>query len=102
MHSIIYKFPDNFRVFPAHDYAGRTVSTIGEEKRFNPRLTKPLSEFIKIMKNLNLPPPNMIGMFFYYLCIICIIYVMYYIYFIRIKSRSVKTINFKVEEKAGL
>ena len=34
----LLKLPDETMVFPAHDYKGDTVSTIGEEKRFNPRL----------------------------------------------------------------
>lgn len=41
--------------------AGRMESTVGEEKRLNPRLTKSRDEFIDIMKNLNLPPPKQIG-----------------------------------------
>jgi hypothetical protein len=40
---------------------GQTTTTVGEEKHYNPRLTKPLDEFIKIMENLNLPYPKMIG-----------------------------------------
>jgi hypothetical protein len=43
--------------------AGQTSTTVGEEKHYNPRLTKPLDEFIKIMENLNLPYPKMIGKF---------------------------------------
>jgi sulfur dioxygenase len=42
---------------------GQTSTTVGEEKHYNPRLTKPLDEFIKIMENLNLPYPKMIGKF---------------------------------------
>lgn len=42
---------------------GQTSTTVGEEKHYNPRLTKPLDEFIKIMDNLNLPHPKMIGKF---------------------------------------
>ena len=34
----LLKLPDDTMVFPAHDYKGDTVSTIGEEKRYNPRL----------------------------------------------------------------
>lgn len=46
-------------VYPAHDYNGYTVSTIGEEKRFNPRFVgRNLSEFIEFMNNLNLPNPQ--------------------------------------------
>jgi len=40
---------------------GQTVSTVGEERQFNPRLTKSLDEFVKIMNNLNLPKPEKIG-----------------------------------------
>ncbi|XP_034947296.1 persulfide dioxygenase ETHE1, mitochondrial [Chelonus insularis] len=60
VHSVIYKLPDNFLIYPAHDYLGRMVTTIAEERAFNPRLTKSLDEFIKIMDNLNLPYPKMI------------------------------------------
>ncbi len=41
-------------------YVGLTVSTIGEEKKYNPRLTKPLEEFKTIMSNLNLDYPKQI------------------------------------------
>jgi len=41
---------------------GQTVSTIGEEKTFNPRLTKSLDEFIEVMNNLNLSYPLKIGL----------------------------------------
>ena len=47
-------------VFPAHDYKGDTVSTIGEEKRFNPRLqTRNADEYAALMENLHLPNPKM-------------------------------------------
>ena len=47
-------------VFPAHDYKGDTVSTIGEEKRFNPRLqVRSVDEYVELMSNLNLPNPKM-------------------------------------------
>ena len=47
-------------VFPAHDYKGDTVSTIGEEKRYNPRLqVKSVDEYVALMNNLNLPNPKM-------------------------------------------
>ena len=46
--------------FPAHDYKGETVSTIGEEKAFNPRLqVKSVDEYAELMNNLNLPNPKM-------------------------------------------
>lgn len=41
---------------------GQTVSTIGEEKTYNPRLIKPLEEFIEVMNNLNLTYPSKIGL----------------------------------------
>ena len=47
-------------VFPAHDYKGDTVSTIGEEKRYNPRLqVKSIDEYVALMNNLNLSNPKM-------------------------------------------
>ncbi len=42
-------------------YVGLTKTSVAEEKKFNPRLTKPKEEFIKIMDNLNLPYPKKIG-----------------------------------------
>ncbi len=57
----LFTLPDETRVLPAHDYRGRTESTIGEEKRTNPRIAgKTKQEFIEIMNALNLPPPKMI------------------------------------------
>ena len=38
---------------------------MGEEKAMNPRLSKPKSDFVEIMKNLNLPYPKQIGTFVY-------------------------------------
>ena len=47
-------------VYPAHDYKGDTVSTIGEEKQFNPRLkVKSIDEYVELMNNLKLPNPKM-------------------------------------------
>nr|CAD7459655.1 unnamed protein product [Timema tahoe] len=60
VHKKIFTLPNNFLIFPAHDYKGQTSTTVGEEKVYNPRLTKPLEEFVKIMENLNLPYPKMI------------------------------------------
>lgn len=37
------------------------MSTVGEERKFNPRLTKSLDEFVNIMNNLKLPKPKKIG-----------------------------------------
>lgn len=57
----LFKLPDQTLVFPAHDYQGRTCSSIKEEKQFNPRLKEEISakEFETIMKNLQLPHPKM-------------------------------------------
>jgi sulfur dioxygenase len=56
----LLKLPDTTLVFPAHDYKGDTVSTIGEEKLFNPRLkVKSMDEYAALMNNLNLPNPKM-------------------------------------------
>ncbi|XP_003488318.1 persulfide dioxygenase ETHE1, mitochondrial isoform X1 [Bombus impatiens] len=60
VHSKIFTLPANFRLYPAHDYSGRTVTTVAEEKAFNPRLSKSLNEFVDIMNNLNLAYPKMI------------------------------------------
>ena len=57
----IFSLPDNFKLFPAHDYKGRTVTSVKEEKTLNPRLAKPREEFVKIMNNLGLPYPKKIG-----------------------------------------
>src|SRR5881392_1407876 len=56
----LLRLPDDTMVFPAHDYKGETVSTIGEEKRFNPRLqVKSMDEYVDIMDNLKLSNPKM-------------------------------------------
>jgi len=56
----LLKLPDETLVFPAHDYKGETVSTIGEEKAFNPRLqVKSVDDYVALMNNLNLPNPKM-------------------------------------------
>uniref|UniRef100_A0A4W5L987 Persulfide dioxygenase ETHE1, mitochondrial n=1 Tax=Hucho hucho TaxID=62062 RepID=A0A4W5L987_9TELE len=57
VHQKIFTLPPQCLVFPAHDYKGQTASTVGEERRFNPRLTKSVEEFVDIMTNLNLPKP---------------------------------------------
>ncbi|MDZ7959576.1 MAG: FAD/NAD(P)-binding protein [Aulosira sp. DedQUE10] len=55
----LFTLSDDTWVFPGHDYQGRTVSTIGEEKRWNPRfLGRNRSQFIELMNNLNLPFPQ--------------------------------------------
>ena len=56
----LLKLPDATLVYPAHDYKGDTVSTIGEEKLFNPRLrVKSMDEYAELMNNLKLPNPKM-------------------------------------------
>jgi sulfur dioxygenase len=56
----LLRLPEETLVFPAHDYKGDTVSTIGEEKRHNPRLqVKSVDEYVDLMSKLNLPNPKM-------------------------------------------
>ncbi len=56
----LLKLPDETMVFPAHDYKGDTVSTIGEERRYNPRLqVRSVDEYVELMNNLKLPNPKM-------------------------------------------
>ena len=56
----LLKLPDTTLVYPAHDYKGDTVSTIGEEKVYNPRLqVKSVDEYVSLMNGLNLPNPKM-------------------------------------------
>jgi glyoxylase-like metal-dependent hydrolase (beta-lactamase superfamily II)/rhodanese-related sulfurtransferase len=56
----LLKLPDETLVYPAHDYKGETVSTIAEERYFNPRLqVKTVDEYIDLMSKLNLPDPKM-------------------------------------------
>ena len=56
----LLKLPEDTLVYPAHDYKGDTVSTIGEEKAFNPRLqVKSIDDYVALMNNLNLPDPKM-------------------------------------------
>ncbi len=56
----LLKLPEETLVFPAHDYKGDTVSTIGEEKRYNPRLqVRSVDEYVDLMGKLNLPNPKM-------------------------------------------
>ena len=56
----LLKLNDDTLIYPAHDYKGDTVSTIGEEKKFNPRLqVSSAQEYATIMNNLNLANPKM-------------------------------------------
>ena len=57
----LLKLPDETLLYPAHDYKGETVSTIGKEKRYNPRLqVRNVDEYVDIMSNLNLKKPEKI------------------------------------------
>ena len=56
----ILKLPEETIVYPGHDYNGKFSSTIGDEKKFNPRLqVKSVDEYVEIMSNLNLSKPEM-------------------------------------------
>jgi len=58
---VLFALPDSTTVWPAHDYQGRTHSTIGAEKAGNPRVAgKSREQFIAIMNALNLPKPKRI------------------------------------------
>lgn len=58
----IFSLPDGCLLFPAHDYSGRTVSSVLEEKTYNPRVGGAADErdFVGFMQNLNLPHPKQI------------------------------------------
>jgi sulfur dioxygenase len=56
----LFRLPDDTPLYPAHDYKGCTVSSIGEERRLNPRVAgKSESEYVAIMAGLHLPNPAM-------------------------------------------
>ncbi|MEX2353582.1 MAG: MBL fold metallo-hydrolase, partial [Gammaproteobacteria bacterium] len=56
----LFSLPDETFVYAAHDYKGWTVSSIAEEKKYNPRIAgKTEAEYVAIMKNLNLPDPKL-------------------------------------------
>jgi glyoxylase-like metal-dependent hydrolase (beta-lactamase superfamily II)/rhodanese-related sulfurtransferase len=56
----LLRLPDETMIFPAHDYKGETVSTVGEEKAFNPRLqVKSVDQYVELMNNLKLANPQM-------------------------------------------
>ena len=57
----LLKLPDETLVYPGHDYNGKFSSTIGNEKKFNPRLqVKSVDEYVDIMSKLNLARPKLI------------------------------------------
>ena len=62
IHDKIFTLPDDTIIWPGHDYRGLTFSTVGEEKRLNPRVGdgKTEAQFAEIMDKLNLPAPKKI------------------------------------------
>jgi sulfur dioxygenase len=59
----IFSLPDDCLVFPAHDYSGRTMSSVGEERAHNPRIGGHADQrdFVGFMENLYLPHPKQIA-----------------------------------------
>ena len=54
----LLKLPDETLLYPAHDYKGEKVSTIGKERKYNPRLqVDSVEQYVEIMNNLNLQKP---------------------------------------------
>lgn len=62
IHEKLYTLPEDTQVYPGHDYRGQTSSTIGLEKKFNPRIAlgRSKAEFVKIMSELKLANPKKI------------------------------------------
>ncbi|MGH6973174.1 MAG: MBL fold metallo-hydrolase [Stellaceae bacterium] len=62
VHAEIFTLPATCLLYPAHDYRGLTVTSVGEERRFNPRLGGETGEgdFVGYMENLRLPHPKKI------------------------------------------
>ena len=62
VHEQLFTLPAETVVYPAHDYRGHRSSTIGEERRHNPRLREGISEaeFVGIMEGLTLREPKLI------------------------------------------
>ena len=57
----LLKLPEDTILYPGHDYNGKEFSTIGNEKKFNPRLqVKNVDEYVEVMSNLNLARPKLI------------------------------------------
>jgi rhodanese-related sulfurtransferase len=59
----IFSLPDDCLIFPGHDYSGRTMSSVGEERLHNPRIGGQADErdFVGFMENLHLPHPKQIA-----------------------------------------
>ncbi|XP_076273950.1 persulfide dioxygenase ETHE1, mitochondrial-like [Rhynchophorus ferrugineus] len=60
VHDKILSLPTSTLLYPAHDYNGFSCTSVDEEKKYNPRLTKSEDEFVDIMNNLNLEYPHQI------------------------------------------
>ncbi len=62
VHTQIFTLPESCLLYPAHDYRGLTVTSVAEERKFNPRLGGLIGEndFVGYMENLNLPHPKQI------------------------------------------
>ena len=59
IHAHLFTLPDETVVYPGHDYKGRTLTTVGEERRFNARLAgRTRAQFVELMDGLNLPRPK--------------------------------------------
>ena len=57
----LLKLPEDTLLYPGHDYNGKEFSTIGNERKFNPRLqVKNVDEYVELMSNLNLAKPKLI------------------------------------------
>ncbi len=57
----LLKLPEDTILYPGHDYNGKVSSTIGNEKKFNPRLqVRNVDEYVELMSNLNLAKPKLI------------------------------------------
>jgi glyoxylase-like metal-dependent hydrolase (beta-lactamase superfamily II)/rhodanese-related sulfurtransferase len=59
----VFPLPDDCQLYPGHDYRGLTSSSVGEEKKFNPRLAESIGEgdFVGYMTNLGLPHPKLMA-----------------------------------------
>lgn len=62
IHEKFFSLPDETLIYPCHDYEGRFISTVAQEKVRNPRLgnNRPLEAFVEIMDNMDLPYPRKI------------------------------------------
>lgn len=62
VHGQIFSLAEDYLLYPGHDYTGVTVTSVEEEKKFNPRLTKTKQDFVEFMNNRKLPHPKKIDM----------------------------------------